>query len=297
MCKHAFKQLFKRWLICFALLSVGFVPAALALDENTPPPQKVEPAHPSHKIPVNASQEATDPSAVLSQLGFFYWNGNEGGPGGNPDGSLEEKSDQSTDTFLFQPVLPLSKRNVLRPALPYIRSHGTEFNESGWGDLFLLDVWLFQVKGGTWGVGPVASLPIASEDEFGSGKYQAGPAALFIYKAVPKNIFGIMGYNQSSFAGDNDREDVNLFSFQPIWVKHFKWGYMGWTDQVATINWQDDNRISFPVGFRFGKVFKGSGATLMNLAIQPYYFFNESAKDVFGLKISGTFIKPKWLNH
>ena len=294
-----FKQTisFKHWPFCVAVLAGCFAPTASALDENHPPPGKVERANLSQEATRNAAKEATDPSAVLSQLGFYYWNGNQGGPGGNSNEPLEEGSDQSTDTFLFQPVLPMTKRNVLRPALPYIRSNGTELNKSGWGDLFLLDVWLFQIKGGTWGVGPVASLPIASEDEFGTGKYQAGPAALFIYKAVPKNIFGIMGYNQNSFAGDDDRDDVNLFSFQPIWVKHFKWGYMGWTDQVATINWQDDNRISFPVGFRFGKVFKGSGATLMNLVIQPYYFFNESAKDVFGLKISGTFIKPKWLNH
>jgi hypothetical protein len=285
--------MFKPWVICSAVLLGSLAPLVLALNENAAPPHKVSPAAPSHKSPADAAAEATDPSAVLSQLGFYYWNGSEGGPGVDAD----EVPRQSTDTFLFQPVLPLTKRNVLRPALPIIRTNGTELNETGNGDLFLLDVWLYQVKGGTWGIGPVASLPIASEDAFGTGRYQAGPVAMYMYKAVPKNIFGIMGYNQFSFAGDEDRENVNLFSFQPIWVMHFKWGYMGWTDQVATINWQEDNSISFPVGFRFGKVFKGQGATLMNLAVQPYYFFNERAADVFGFKVSATFIKPKWLNH
>jgi len=232
----------------------------------------------------SAAESATDPSAVLAQIGFLFWN------------TIPESGDLVAETLVFQPVLPLSKNNVLRPALPLISTPGPN-RETGIGDLFLLDVWIFQAKNASWGVGPVLSLPTASHDSMGTGKYQAGPAAMYLYKGVPKNLFGILGYNLTSFAGDGDREDVNKFLFQPIWVSYFDWGYMGWTDQTAFIDWENDNAYSIPVGFRFGKVFTASEKTLMNLAVGVYYTYNSDSDNVYGLKITGTFVKPGWLNH
>jgi hypothetical protein len=242
------------------------------------------PGAPTHKSSVNAAEAATDPSAVLTQLGFQYWS------------TIPKDGDSSANTYLIQPVLPLSKSNVLRPGLPIIETPGPN-RETGIGDLVLLDIWIFQAKNGSWGIGPIASLPTASDDALGSGQYELGPVAMYMYKGVPKNLFGILVHNLTSVGGDSGRADVNKFFFQPIWVAHFGWGYMGWTDQTATIDWENDNALSFPVGFRFGKVFAGSKKTLMNLAAGFYYTFNEGRDDEYGLKITGTFIKPGWLNH
>jgi hypothetical protein len=242
----------------------------------------VQPAHPDHDSSVNVAEQATDPSAVLTQLGLFYWN------------TRNEDDDVISQTALFQPVLPLSKRNVFRPALPLITTPGVD-GHTGIGDLFLLDAWMFQIPDATVGIGWTASLPTASQDQFGSEKYELGITALYINKQVPKNIFGILGYTLTSVAGENDRADVNKFYFQPIWLRHFDWGYIGWTDQLATVDWENDGRMSFPLGLRFGKVYKGP--TPLNLAIQPYYTINESAPDEFGIKISGSFVKPGWLKH
>jgi hypothetical protein len=180
------------------------------------------------------------------------------------------------DGALFQPVLPLTKSNVLRPALPFIQSSGPG-GVSGIGDLFLLDAFMFQVPHATWGLGPVATLPTATSDALGSGKYQLGMNALYIYKGIPKNIFGILGYNQWSVAGDSDRKDVNKLSFQPIWVKHFDWGYMGWSDQTATVDWENGSALSFPIGLRFGKVWGGKQP--LNVAIEPYYILLSADRD------------------
>ncbi len=105
------------------------------------------------------------------------------------------------------------------------------------GELFVLDSWIFQAKHASWGI---------------------GPAAMYLYKGVPKYLFGIVGYNLTSVAGDDNRADVNKFFFQPIWVSHFGWGNLGWTDKIATIDWEDDNALSFPVGPRFDRVFASS---------------------------------------
>jgi len=232
------------------------------------------------------AKAATDPSAVLTQLGFFFW--------------TKSSSDNKNiaNTGLFQPVLPLTKKNVLRPALPVINTGGPD-GKFGIGDLFLLDVQINQISSGSWGWGGVASLPTATDDTLGSGKWEAGPMFMYINKkalAHNKSIFGILLYNQWSFAGKSDRRDVNFLSFQPIWVHHTGWGYVGWTDINATIDWENDNRFSFPVGLRIGKVFPGK--TPFNAYIQPYYLFNNKGKDdVWGIKLSGTFIKPTWLRH
>ena len=259
----------------------GLAVASDDTDEKTP----VEPAHPSHKIPTNMAEKATDPSAILTQLGFYSWSG------------VEENGESDSGTYLFQPVLPLSKTNVLRPALPFVSTPSPD-RVSGMGDLFILDAFFFQIPNATWGIGPIASLPTATDDKLGTGKLSLGFDFLFLYKGVKKNIFGFIFYPQFSIAGDDDRDDVRNLSYQIVWVKHFKWGYMGWTDQLGVVDFEHDNRTTFPVGVRVGRVFSAKGGkTLLNLAVQPYYTYQQERENVYGLKIMATLIKPKWMKH
>jgi len=151
------------------------------------------------------------------------------------------------------------------------------------------------VKTGTWGWGLAGSIPIGV-DEFTTDKWQAGPMLLYMNKTSPKVLWGILGYNQWSFAGKSSASDVNLFTFQPIVVIHTSWGYWGWTDQTATVDWEHDNRTSIPLGLRFGKVYMGK--TPLNAAVGFYYTLkNKGRENEFGVKFSATFIKPTWLKH
>jgi hypothetical protein len=68
-------------------------------------------------------------------------------------------------------------------------------------------------------------------------------------------IFGILAYNQWSFAGKDSAQSVNLLNAQPIYVKHTSWGYWGWTDQPIAVDWEN-NLSSVPLGLRFGNVIK-----------------------------------------
>ena len=250
-------------------------------DEQTP----VEPAHPNHKVPANIAEQATDPSAILTQLGFFYWN------------SVDEDGESDGSTLLFQPVLPLSKTNVLRPALPFVSTPSPD-RVAGMGDLFLLDAFFFQIPNASIGVGPVASLPIATDDKLGTGKFSLGFDFMFIYKGIKKTILGFMFYPQWSISGDDNRSDVRDLTWQIICVKHFKWGYIGWTEQTGVVNFEDDNNWTLPMGFRIGKVFAAKGGkTLINAEVESYYTYNSGHGDVYGLKFAVTIIKPKWMRH
>jgi len=250
-------------------------------DDHANPVSQVD----THKTGASAAggaslaEAATDPSAILTQFQNFFWT-----TGNSDDNNI-------SNTYLFQPVLPLSKNNVLRPALPVVNTSG----KTGIGDLFLLDVFLNPVKSGTWGWGVVGSVPIGN-DQFSSNKWSAGPALLYMNKTNKKFLWGILGYNQWDFAGKSSASDVNVFTFQPIFVYHTAWGYWGWTDQTATVDWENDNRTSIPLGLRFGKVY--AGKTPLNAAVGFYYTLNNKGREnTFGVKFTATFIKPTWLVH
>jgi len=238
-------------------------------------------AHPPPNAAAQAAAmaaAATDPSAVLTQFQNFFWT-----TGNSDDNNI-------SNTYLLQPVLPLTKNNVLRPALPVVNTSG----KTGIGDLFLLDIFLNPVKSGTWGWGVVGSVPIGN-DEFTTDKWQAGPALLYMNKTKPGFLFGILGYNQWSFAGKSSAPDVNVFTYQPIFVNNKDGWYWGWTDQTATYNWKN-NYSTIPLGLRFGKVFHAK--TPLNAAVGFYYALNNKGREnTFGVKFTATFIKPNMLKH
>ena len=238
-------------------------------------------AHPPPNAAAQAAalaSAATDPSAVLTQFQNFFWT-----TGNSDDNNI-------SNTYLLQPVLPLTKNNVLRPALPVVNTSG----KTGIGDLFLLDVFLNPVKSGTFGFGIAGSVPIGA-DEFTTDKWQAGPALLYMNKTKPGFLFGGLVYNQWSFAGKSSAQDVNTLTYQPIFVNNRDGWYWGWTDQTATYNWKNDYS-SIPLGLRFGKVFHA--ATPLNAAVGFYYTLNNKGREnTCGVIFTATFIKPIWLKH
>lgn len=59
-----------------------------------------------------------------------------------------------------------------------------------------------------WGIGAMASLPTATDESLGSGKWAAGPAFRFVYRTGFWN-FGVLGGQRWSFAGSGNRNDVS----------------------------------------------------------------------------------------
>jgi len=59
-----------------------------------------------------------------------------------------------------------------------------------------------------WGIGAMASLPTATDDSLGSGKWAAGPAFRVTYRTTHWNV-GLLGGRRWSFAGSDNRPDVN----------------------------------------------------------------------------------------
>ncbi len=284
------RMVFRRGIIGI-LLMLAAPMATFAADTTTAlgPPHTdgtatVAPAHPNHATPVSLAEKATDPSAVLMQMQFQYHDLDIGG-----DGLGGAK-------VIAQPVLPISPKNVVRATLPFLSKPVAGQRENGVGDLVILDFQLIQTKHSTIGVGPALSLPTATDNALGSGKFALGPDVLWIYKGMKKMQVGMLAEYLVSVAGDGARADVNEFLWQPIYTRHFKWGYFGWGSQQWSVDFEND-LVSIPLGVNIGKVFMSSKKSPWNISFQPYYTVNNRGRsNEWAVEFQFVLIRPgfKW---
>lgn len=168
------------------------------------------------------------------------------------------------------PAMIFDTPNLFRFSMPYITEPTLGGGHtSGWGDLVVFDIPVFEQKGWAFGVGPLFSFPTASEDRFGSGKWQAGAAGAFV---IPRDwgLIGGLGTYQKSFAGDEDRADVELAEFQPFIFYNLPNGFYLQSTASWTYNFENDN-WAIPVGLGVGKMFQLTDDLKMNAFVEPQY--------------------------
>ena len=139
---------------------------------------------------------------------------------------------------------------------------------TGAGDLNLFNLFLFKAGGIELGVGPQLTLPTASRDQTGTGKWQGGLAAV----AMAPQKWGLLGGLltwQKSFAGDNDRPQVDSAALQPFFIYNFPQGWYFRSSATWNFNLKNGD-YAVPVGAGMGKVWK-MGATTYNLFAEPQW--------------------------
>lgn len=190
-------------------------------------------------------------------------------------------ADGPSNQLLVQPVIPWKiggMQQITRITVPLVWTpnfDGPIDSHTGLGDTAIINFSVFDVgEGGQLGVGPSLVVPTASSDFTGQGKWQAGPAVLYFNASSPKFQWGVMAYQNWSFAsagGDEDRPEVSMLFLQPILVWHFGNGwYLGYSDIPISINWNNDGEISVPVAFKLGAVGE-LGGQKVNCFIEPFY--------------------------
>ena len=117
--------------------------------------------------------------------------------------------DADSNAFLFRGTLPhklFGMPQILRATMPVVTTPdipGAAGRYTGAGDLNLFDVFLFKAGEIELGVGPQLTLPTASRDETGTGKWQGGVAAVAMAPQKWGLVGGLLTW-QKSFAGDSD---------------------------------------------------------------------------------------------
>lgn len=184
-------------------------------------------------------------------------------------------SDVHTNDMLLRGTLPVAPNDflgvpqLLRATLPLSTRpdpHGGY--STGIGDLNLFDIFLLKTEGIQLGIGPQITLPTAAHDELGTGKWQAGFAAVAI-DSTPRGLLGALVQYQSSFAGDSDRAHVESATFQPLFIHNLQKGWYLRSTATWTFDLKNDSYY-IPVGFGAGKARK-VGTNIFNAFVEPQW--------------------------
>ncbi|MCP3880257.1 MAG: neuromedin U [Sulfitobacter sp.] len=143
---------------------------------------------------------------------------------------------------------------------------------SGLGDInYSLFFNPLETKGSViWGVGGSVSMPTATDDRLGSGKWSVGPTAVALTQ--PKwGSLGVLGRHLWSVGGDSDRRDVSQTLVEPFINYNLDNGWYLISDSVITYDWKikSGDKMTLPLGGGVGKIFK-VGSQAMNARVEAY---------------------------
>lgn len=176
------------------------------------------------------------------------------------------------NNVLLRGIVPfkLGLPQIVRVTAPIVTSPGGPLpSTTGLGDINLFDILLFKVGSVELGVGPQLTVPSATDDRLGTGKWQAGAAAAPIW-ANPWGLVGGLITYQHSFAGDGDRPTQNGLQGQPFVIYNLPDAFY----LRSTAIWNFDlQRGTFyiPFGLGAGKVFGLGRGTTLNAFVEPQY--------------------------
>jgi hypothetical protein len=247
-----------------AALTLGLAwGTAMAAEEATQPSENLPP----HKTPhtaepptgghANLAEAATNPIANLIQFQVqnqYNWS--------------NHNSDGYSNAAIIQPVVPIKlpweavPLVITRTTLPYVTTPDLGpgvGREKGFGDTTFLSLFTpnLGLKGQMLGLGPTFVIPTAGDNDFtGSGKWQAGPAAVYI-NTQTSTQWGLFAFQNWAFASSRSNStNVNKLSIQPILTHHFDGGwYVGTPDNPQVYDFRTD-KWTLQLGPQVGRVFK-----------------------------------------
>ena len=162
--------------------------------------------------------------------------------------------------FINRTILPVMQQPALTP------DQGSKF---GLGDLTHTTFFSPAAPSSfIWGVGPVLSVPTATDDRLGSNTWSAGLGAVGL--TMPGNwVVGALMQNIWDISGD---AEINQFLFQYFVNYNMPGGWYLSSAPVITADWEADSgqRWTVPFGGGFGKIFR-VGSQPMNAQFQAFY--------------------------
>lgn len=213
--------------------------------------------------PSNAAAQANNPLANMTAFNIqnYYI------------GELTESDETVNQAWLrFAKPFSVSDSNwIMRASLP-INTYPTlpdGEKETGIGDFNIFAAYLIDVGNPSisFGIGPQITAPTATEDELGSEKWSAGFANVLFNASSTAFQWGYLLTWQESFAGDDDRNDVNIAAFQPFGMLQLGGGTYLRSAGIWVYNFEND-AYSIPLGLGIGQVFKKEN-TVYNVFIEP----------------------------
>jgi len=266
--------------------------AALALRLAIAGPTLIATSAQAQEGDADLAQDLTNPLASIVTLPIQL----------NIDSGLGSLDDGDKWQTNVQPVVPFELNDdwnlITRTIMPVIWQDdvipgtGSQF---GLGDINLS---LFfsprqpTAGGVTWGVGPVFVLPTATDSKLGGKKWGGGAAGVALKMNGPWT-YGVLANHVWSFAGDDDRPDINNTFAQPFVA--YTWP-SAWTVSVQSetnYNWETEN-WSVPVNVGVAKLVM-FGKLPVSLQGGVGYWFESpaGAADDWRLRFQANFVFSK----
>lgn len=184
--------------------------------------------------------------------------------------------------MIFRPIIPiqsfetLQRVNIILDEPAEERLSGDFSRKTGLGDIVLWTALSNQYTPPfVYGFGPTLMLPTATNKNLGTEKWSAGPMALGVYIGE-KWIVGGVGQHWWSYAGDSDRQSVNLTDFQYIlYYRLTPETNMGMGPNIQ-VNWDADSgeKLRLPVGLG-GNTLTFLGPLPIKMGLEYYYYVEQ----------------------
>jgi hypothetical protein len=203
-------------------------------------------------------------------------------------------------TLNFQPVIPIKLSPglnlITRYIIPIVDQHDITAegaNQFGLSDA-TVSAWFSPThskNGWIWGAGPAFLLPIGTNDFLSTRKWAIGPTALALRQAKGMT-YGFLVNQLWSFAGDENRNDVNQMFLQPFFAKSWKSGASVSLNSEMTFNWET-NTTTITLNPLVNGVTK-LGKQTVQLGVGPRIpiAYPENGKTDFGIRAVLTFVFP-----
>ena len=201
-----------------------------------------------------------------------------------------------------QPVIPFGLNDdwnlISRTILPVVRQSDIfpgAGSQTGVGDV--VQSIFFSPKAPTdsgwiWGAGPVLLLPTGSNDLLTTDKWGAGPTAV-VLKQSNGWTRGMLANHLWSFAGEDDRADVNATFLQPFLTFTTPTQWTFGLNTESTYDWENE-QWSVPVNVSASKLTR-LGTQLVSFGGGVRYWLDspDSGAEGFGLRFTVTLLFPR----
>ena len=201
----------------------------------------------------------------------------------------------------IQPVLPFNLNDdwnlITRTIVPVISQDklfpgaGSQF---GLGDI---TVSLFAspkkpTNGVIWGVGPILYLRTATDELLGAEKWGAGPSAIALTMRG-RWTMGALANHVWSFAGNDDRDDLNSTFVQPFLAYTTPTAWTVSFQSETTYNWES-RKWSVPVNAAVAKlVMMGKLPVSLKAGVGRWLTTPDSGPDGWRFRLQANFVLPK----
>lgn len=233
------------------------------------------------------AKQLSNPVANLISVPFqFNW---DEGYGPNDAGRL---------LVNIQPVVPFSLNDdwnlITRTIVPVVYQESLApglDDDFGLGDT--LQSFFFSPKKGSWiwGVGPAFYWPTATDNDLGARQWGAGPTAVLL-KQDKGWTYGVLANHIWSFAGEDDRDELNQTFIQPFLSHTWPSATSLTLNTEATYVW-DEGEWTVPLNLMAGQLVKfGKQPVQFQLGGRWYAEASDGGPE-WGIRFAIVFLFPK----